>query len=340
MSAIDIGQLLQDVSSDSPCGGSLEYDPAFLELEREATPKPEQRIGDSVKPGEEPDWPDVKDRSLTLLRRTKDLRVAVHLTRSLLRTDGLAGLGEGLALIAAMLERFWDSVYPQLDHEDGDDPTFRFNALANLADWDGLVRALRDIPLVSSRLAGRFSLRDIEIANGTTPAPVDGGAEVPQMAAVEAAFVDADAGELEATADGIRSALDGLGRIMSIVSAKAGGAGSLDLGRLSSTLRSADKILAAQLGLRAPAGAVDAAAAGAAPARVTPAGDVASREDVVRLLDRACDYFKRYEPSSPVPLLLRRAKRLITKDFLEIIKDMAPGGLSEVKSIGGIEDES
>ena len=66
----------------------------------------------------------------------------------------------------------------------------------------------------------------------------------------------------------------------------------------------------------------------------------ASREDVVRLLDRACDYFKRYEPSSPVPLLLRRAKRLITKDFLEIIKDMAPGGLSEVKSIGGIEDES
>jgi len=41
-----------------------------------------------------------------------------------------------------------------------------------------------------------------------------------------------------------------------------------------------------------------------------------------------------------VPLLLRRAKRLITKDFLEIIKDMAPGGLSEVKSIGGIEDES
>jgi len=160
------------------------------------------------------------------------------------------------------------------------------------------------------------------------------------MAAVEAAFVDADAGELEATADGIRSALDGLGRIMSIVSAKAGGAGSLDLGRLSSTLRSADKILAAQLGLRAPAGSVDAAAAGAAPARVTRAGDVASREDVVRLLDRACDYFKRYEPSSPVPLLLRRAKRLITKDFLEIIKDMAPGGLSEVKSIGGIEDES
>ncbi len=68
-------------------------------------------------------------------------------------------------------------------------------------------------------------------------------------------------------------------------------------------------------------------------------GEISSRDDVIRLLDKACEYFKRHEPSSPVPLLLERAKKLVTKSFLEIVRDMAPGGLSEVKSIGGIDTE-
>jgi type VI secretion system protein ImpA len=31
-------------------------------------------------------------------------------------------------------------------------------------------------------------------------------------------------------------------------------------------------------------------------------GTITSREDVVRLLDRMCEYYERNEPSSPVPL--------------------------------------
>jgi type VI secretion system protein ImpA len=343
MSAIDVTQLLQEVSAETPCGANLEYDPAFLELEKEATARPEQRIGDSVVPGQEPNWSDVKDRAVDLMRRTKDLRVAVQLSRSLLRTHGAAGLRDGLSLIAGMLERYWDSVYPQLDPDDGNDPTFRLNALANLADWDSMVRGLRDMPLVSSRVLGRFSLRDIEVADGTTAKPADGEAAVPETATIESAFAEADAAELQATADGIRGALESLGSIQSIVGSKVGSTASLDLSRLATTLHNADRILTDQLYRRsggAPAGAVagDGAAAGASRGTGVP-GEVASRDDVVRLLDKACEYFKRHEPSSPVPLLLQRAKRLVKMDFLEIMKDMAPGGLSEVKSIGGVETE-
>jgi type VI secretion system protein ImpA len=68
-------------------------------------------------------------------------------------------------------------------------------------------------------------------------------------------------------------------------------------------------------------------------------GEIESREDVIRVLDKCCDYYKRYEPSSPIPLLLQRAKRLVSKDFLELVQDLAPGGVSEVKSIGGLPDE-
>jgi type VI secretion system protein ImpA len=342
MSAIDFGTLLQEVSPEAPSGSDLRHDPKFRDLELAATGKPEQRMGDSVKPAEEPDWLDVKDRAVELLRRTKDLRVAVQLTRSLLRTDGAAGLNQGIALITGMLERYWDSIYPQLDPEDGNDPTFRLNSLANLADWDGMVRALRETPLVTSRVLGRFSLRDIEIADGTITRSADAEGEAPDQTTISAAFTEADAGELKSTADGIRGALGGVAKILDVVNDKVGNAGSLDLGRLTSTLKSIDAILTDQLARRGPAAADGGAAAGGAsgPARgAAISGEISSRDDVIRVLDKACDYFRRHEPSSPVPLLLERAKKLVTKNFLEIMKDMAPGGVSEVESIGGIKSE-
>lgn len=341
MSTIDVGQLLLEVSAETPCGANLEYDPAFRDLELAATGKPEQRIGDSVVAGQEPNWAEVKDRAIELLRRSKDLRIAVQLTRSLLRTNGAAGLSDGLHLIAGMLERFWDGVYPQLDPDDDNDPTFRLNALANLADLDAVVRALREMPLVHSRRLGRFSLRDIEMANGTLPPPAEGEPAGPDMGAIEAAFGEAEADELEATAGGIRGAIEALAKIQSVVSSKVGSAGSVDLSRLSTTLRSAERILSEHAAHGAPAPGGDGAPEGApAVARAAGlSGEIATREDVVRMLDKACDYFRRHEPSSPVPLLLQRAKRLVSKDFMEIMKDMAPGGLSEVKSIGGLDTE-
>ena len=51
------------------------------------------------------------------------------------------------------------------------------------------------------------------------------------------------------------------------------------------------------------------------------------------------EYFKRHEPSSPVPIILERAKRLVGADFMTIMKDMAPGGLDSVMMIGGISED-
>ncbi len=80
----------------------------------------------------------------------------------------------------------------------------------------------------------------------------------------------------------------------------------------------------------------EAARAGAPPF----AGVIRSREDVIRVLDSACEYLARHEPSSPVPLLLQRAKRLMVKDFLQIIQDLAPEAMNQVAKIGGIDGQS
>ena len=68
-------------------------------------------------------------------------------------------------------------------------------------------------------------------------------------------------------------------------------------------------------------------------------GSIETAQDARNALDRVIDYFSRFEPSSPVPIILERAKRLVGADFMTIMKDMAPAGLDSVMMIGGISAE-
>jgi type VI secretion system protein ImpA len=53
----------------------------------------------------------------------------------------------------------------------------------------------------------------------------------------------------------------------------------------------------------------------------------------VRLLDESIRWLRAHEPSSPVPLLLERAKRLMAKDFLEILQDLAGDSVAQAEKI-------
>ena len=58
----------------------------------------------------------------------------------------------------------------------------------------------------------------------------------------------------------------------------------------------------------------------------------------MRALDEIIRYFERAEPSSPVPLLLRRAQRLVDKNFLDILRDLAPDGVQQAELFRGSEE--
>ena len=68
-------------------------------------------------------------------------------------------------------------------------------------------------------------------------------------------------------------------------------------------------------------------------------GEIANREDVIRTLDKICEYYNRYEPSSPVPFMLKRAKKLVRMDFMEILRDITPGGTDQADLIFGLQPE-
>jgi type VI secretion system protein ImpA len=340
MSEIDVEALLREVSPDAPCGADLEYDAAFLELNRAAAGKPAQEMGGQVIPGEEPDWGDVRNRCVQLFARTKDLRVGVLLARALLRTDGLGGLAGGLALLHGLVERHWEGVHPRLDPDDANDPTFRVNSLAGLADRDQTLLALRAMPLASSRRLGRFGLRDVEIASGAIARPE--GVDSADSATIDAAFLDMDANELQASAQAAGVAIERLSALDAALAGHVGASASADFGPLRTTLRTIHQLLSQQqsrrglgsAGMPAGEGASAPSPAGGASAM---SGPVQSREDIIRVLDQCCDWYARNEPSSPVPLLLQRAKRLVSKNFLELVQDLSPSGVTEVTTIAGLD---
>jgi type VI secretion system protein ImpA len=351
MSVIDIEELLGEIAADAPCGEDLEYDPTFAEMEKLAQETPERQYGDTIIPAEPPDWRAVMKAALTLFESTRDLRVAVCLARSLLNVEGLPGFAEGLALVAGLIERFWDTVYPQLDPEDDNDPTLRVNTIVALCDPEATLRALRETPLVSSRTLGRFSLRHVQIAAGLlTPVVTDEEVELPTQAKIDGAFQEAGLENLQATATAVVDAIGWVEQIEAVLTEQVGVTRAPDMSALTGVLKEIRQVLVDQLRRRGADLTSEAPAAegvemsvpggGGVVGQRLVVGEIASREDVIRMLDKICEYFNRYEPSSPVPFLLKRAKILATKDFMEILLDLAPGGAEQASLIFGVHSEN
>jgi len=63
--------------------------------------------------------------------------------------------------------------------------------------------------------------------------------------------------------------------------------------------------------------------------------EITSREDVQVLLEKACRYLERAEPSHPAPLLIRRAQKLLALNFFQIIEELMPEGLQKLESLAG-----
>jgi type VI secretion system protein ImpA len=216
----------------------------------------------------------------------------------------------------------------------------RINSLLSLAATDGVLKALRETPVVRSKTLGRFSLRDIRIASGKQPAPAN-LAEPPKLVQIDAAFRDADLEVLQANAAQVALALENVSAIDHVLVDKVGSDAPelkplvLDLTEIKHIL--ADKLAARGAGV---AGSTDSVGPVSSAKSSGAGGDINTREDVVLHLDRLCDYYRRHEPSSPVPMLLRRAKGLVSKDFMDIIRDLTPAGLVEAQSLAGAEKSS
>ncbi|WP_024619033.1 type VI secretion system protein TssA [Pseudomonas kilonensis] len=345
---MDVPLLLAAVSATSPCGEDLEYDADFLRLERDSRGQPERSMGDSILPAEPPEWRSIQQQSLDLLQRSKDLRITHFLLQSSLALEGLPGMARVLTLISELLKQYWAELHPRLDADDDNDPTVRINALAGLTS-DITIRLLRESILARSRTFGTVSLRAAANASGLQSFPDENlGAE--QLAG---ALLDSDPEQLEITRAALLEARSAAEAIEQQVSDQVGSAQGVDLGPLKQPLKMALQILgqfAPQSGdsaLSDPVSDDSAAPTEYASAPSTPrntststvSGEINNRDDVLRSLDRILAYYTRHEPSSPLPVLLNRAKNLVHADFAAIVRNLIPDGMSQFENLRGPDSE-
>ena len=340
---IDLEHLMQSLGEDAPCGEDLEYDSAFTELMLANQPTEERVIGDSVIAAEDPDFDIVVELATGLLGRTRDIRVAVVLAHAALRTGGLPAFEKVLAYMRGSLVEFWDCVHPQLDSDDDNDPTMRVNAVLGLTDGESLLRALRLAPLTDSRGLGRFCLRDMLVAAGEISASEE-DETTPDQQLIFAAFQDSSTEHLDAVRDAVSASIEHVTEMSAVFDERVGAAGP-DLDPLAKVLRDIQSRLPEAEDANSDEAAEDLGDDQDAPQQVLEArhpgapGSIESPADVQAAIDGILDYYARREPSSPLPLLLQRAQRLVSADFVTIMKDMAPQGMDNVALIGGLQQE-
>lgn len=322
---------LTPVTDTAPCGPDLEYDHDFVVLFASAAPRQDVQYGAFIGGPDPVNWSEVERDCERLMMRTKDMRVAILYTRCRTRLGGAAGLAEGIGLLTAWLEAFAGRVHPQSDTDTERDAALemRMNALQALADPEGLLADVREIVLTKSTLA-RLQVRDVERAfawpRATDALAPESVAQQlqdlrTQQPATMAGFDDAIANLATIDAwcahhlEAYRPDLSPLSQLLGRLSASTPSvtaSGSIETS--SDPVPEPDEVLendtAAEGELKN-----DASSPAPRPTRSSPA----DRNAALDLIRSARTWFETHEPSSPIPVLLKRAEQFVGKRYAEVV---------------------
>ena len=340
---------LSPVSEADPSGKSMEYDSKFAELETAAIATPEQQYGDTVISGKEPDWSQMLKLATELSQQTKDLRILLWMTRAVTQLYGLIGTLYVLRQVNLISLQFWESLHPQLMIDDELDPLVRFSALSNFNDTGGLTADIRQSVVLTSQL-GAFTVKDLErlIDNGALD--VDGVMVTENQLAriVDDVRASDNADSLDVPAQIIHD----INAIQLLYQERLGSEFQPDFSALLRPLKKILRLLEPNV-RTSPSTDRDKANASASPSESSTSGSIndkrqslqyggaiQTRRDAQQQLELACRYLEIHEPTNPAPFLIRRAIKVMEMNFMDILKDMAPEGLTQASFITGVSSPS
>jgi len=378
---IDLALWLHSLDGENPSGEDLRNDPRFHELERLAEPQVKVVHDERNKPSSQTsipvDWPAILSKAEELRPHGRDLRLLVIVTRALANEQGLAGLAEGLNLIAQTFEAHWETMHPILR---GNVPpreaaVRRISALAALQDGrkGGLLADLRQMTFFAPRSIGPIIGRDLEqgalderVMLQEAATGLNGPEKASLLKAHEQLLARVRSGcakqtdqanaEMMSLIADARAAVAALGAVETALSARLGEGGAAVpdlkrfLERMLTTLERGCAVGNTTNGVAQPAykaGESETPArdghgaetiAGHAGSNAALPDRISSREDVVKCLDLVVAFYDRTEPSSPIPHLARRIRRMVPMDFVELMEDLAPSGLKEFRLLAGVPE--
>ena len=369
---MDIEPFLVSVDPSSPSGSDLRNDARFHALENRllaaARPARLQLVEQGGTGGVELDWAELEDEARALAATGRDLRLLVIVARLWTNVNGLAGVAGGLKLLAENVGRHWETLHPALrpSASKREAALRRVNALYQLENADGGVLGdLEFVTLLAPRGIGPITGGDLAAAALNRSAFLNeapsglGEKELAELVAAHEARLNRVTAGCRATAAerpeemaALKEALAAArAALAALEAALAPHVTENDMGvrfaalekvlaRIGQTLDGVSALAAAAPAQEAQA-MPSAPAAAPAPSAAAPAlpGQVNSRRDVERMLDLIIDFYERTEPSSPLPHLARRMRKMVSMNFMQLMEEIAPSGLKEFRNVAGVFDE-
>ena len=308
----EISTILRDaIRPDEHCGDDLEESGEIYVLEATAI------FGRHTPPPDTTDWRAHRKSTLEILERSKDLTAMGHLLSAAIRTEPFGVVLDIIAAAGIWVKDHPENVYPLLDG----DGIARANALGCLVDPLAIMSDLPKMVVVSSRTLGEF----------TVESAADSDTE--QM---REALQTAEEGQLSALSEKLDAALEAI-RAFETPAEDDHPAPNLAvltgfLESLNGVVSTAESVDDADQGNDGEKGGDSSSGGVAVP------GQIGSREEAKVALAAVSAYFRRAEPSSPVPLLLDRAERLISKPFLDVLSELLPDSIDNANTTFGIKE--
>ena len=322
---MDVEALLAPVSDDEPTGADMDGS-----TDRYAIEEPFQAEGE----GEGLDWRGTIRDIVAQSKQTKDLWLATYLARAGAKAGDLDVVVDGTQMLAGLLERYWDNVHPRLEEVDFIGRKTPCESLTKIREFLG---PLRRTALITHPRLGSYSGADIERFASE-------GEQAEGYGMFRAAVAETPVEDIQASIDRLDQIRDGIRRADTVLTDNAGDDTGTNFQTTYEVIEAIRRSLAPYAGLDEPATEAEAdgdygGGSGGSGGGPRIAGRVESRDDVIKAIDAISDYYRNREPSSPVPVLLKRVRSWVTQDFLTIISELVPEALPEAQKILGFKEE-
>jgi type VI secretion system protein ImpA len=334
--ALDIAALVAPLDDNAPSGPDLSYDNERVEIESafERSVSVDNNADDDTT-----DWRGVIGQITDQAERTRDMWLPIYLMRAAAASKRFDLIVEGAQLLAGLVEERWGDVHPQLDEYGFIGRKTPCESLTRTAEFTG---PLSRVPLIEHPRLGRFSGEDLIRFR-------DQGASAENYGMFRKVIEDMPAEDLQAVLGSVDTLVTAIRRVDGVMTANAEGDTATNFRPtydLLDTIRNALAVHVpgaepepveqsdAQDGWLSEPGHADLDFSTASIASGPGfSGTIRSRDEAVRALDAICAYFAAFEPGSPVPLALTRAREWIGLDFMSVLQDIAPNSLGEAGAI-------
>lgn len=346
---IDIDDLLQPISDDSPTGTCIRENPSptstyqTIKAERNLARAAERK---SIHDGESSEasthWRKISELAPQILKNeAKDLEVASWYAEAMIRRYGFSGLRDAFLLIDKLIAQFWENLHPMPDEYGIETRVSCLSGLNGEGTEGVLIAPIRKVPITDGDSPGPYGFWQYRQALDTQKAADDelkrqkianlgfGPDDIEKSVAQssETFFIDLrdDLSECISLYKGIGQKLDEhcgsheAPPYRTIVDVLEECLGAVNhIGKLKFP---AEEIVDTEEGDET---APDTATPGQAATQGTQSGPIATREAAFRQLLEISEFFKKTEPHSPVSYVLQKAVKWGNMPLGELINELIP----------------